>query len=93
MEVKLTTKSGAHTNICFDCQNAVGGCEWSRAFDPVPGWTAELIENDYRAGKYFPYALTEDPEKINLLKPSYFITARPKFIRDEPAKGLAAYGW
>ena len=38
-----------HTNICFDCRRACGGCSWSAAdpetgkplFRPVPGWTAE----------------------------------------------------
>lgn len=38
-------------NICFECKNACGGCPWTRwdeekgrvAFDPVPGWTAEIV--------------------------------------------------
>lgn len=37
------------TNICFDCQNACGGCCWSEIdpitgkprFQPVPGWKAK----------------------------------------------------
>ena len=33
----------SHANICFDCQNAVCKCEWSKDFHPVPGWEAELI--------------------------------------------------
>lgn len=30
-----------HT-LCWDCKNALGGCEWSKAEDygPVPGWEA-----------------------------------------------------
>ena len=26
---------------CWTCQNCFGGCEWSREFNPVPGWTAK----------------------------------------------------
>jgi hypothetical protein len=39
-------------NICFDCKNACGNCEWSEVgpetgkirFQPVPGWTATGVE-------------------------------------------------
>lgn len=27
--------------ICFDCKKAVGGCSWSKKFEPVEGWVAE----------------------------------------------------
>lgn len=42
----LTAEQARHrANICFDCKHAVPdnrghGCEWSRKFEPVPGWTA-----------------------------------------------------
>ncbi len=26
--------------LCWDCQNAIGKCSWSREFKPVEGWTA-----------------------------------------------------
>lgn len=38
--------------LCWKCRNAVpnsqtgAGCEWSKGFCPVPGWTAELHECD-----------------------------------------------
>ena len=25
-------------SLCWDCKNAVGGCEWSQSFTPVDGW-------------------------------------------------------
>ena len=45
MDKKINTEEDAFrnassTNICFDCQLAIGGCEWSAKFEPVPGWTA-----------------------------------------------------
>ena len=27
---------------CFSCVNACGGCNWSREFKPVDGWTVEI---------------------------------------------------
>lgn len=42
-------KSG--TNICFDCEKAIGGCCWSEVdpntkkvrFEPVPGWKTKKV--------------------------------------------------
>ena len=49
MDKKINTEEDAFrnassTNICFDCQLAIGGCEWSAKFEPVPGWTAEEVD-------------------------------------------------
>ena len=30
-----------HSQLCWDCQKACGGCSWSRDFTPVPGWKAK----------------------------------------------------
>ena len=30
-----------HSQPCWDCVNAYGGCAWSREGKPVPGWEAE----------------------------------------------------
>lgn len=62
-------------NICINCKNAVPdnrghGCEWSRNFDPVPGWTAE------------PTILRAGGNEIE----SYRITDCPKFERDDRYK-------
>jgi predicted nucleic acid-binding Zn ribbon protein len=27
--------------LCWTCQNACGGCSWSRSFEPVEGWEAK----------------------------------------------------
>ena len=33
-----------HTNeCCMHCWNGAGGCEWSNALKPVPGWRAEKV--------------------------------------------------
>lgn len=29
--------------LCWECKNACGGCEWSANLEPVPGWTAEKV--------------------------------------------------
>lgn len=26
--------------LCWNCANVYGGCEWSARFEPVPGWDA-----------------------------------------------------
>ena len=38
------------STICWDCQNACGGCSWSkyRMFQPVKGW--EVIPTDIHIG-------------------------------------------
>lgn len=68
------------TNICFDCQNACGGCSWSEInpetkkprFEPVPGWTAqEVILNVGRSRSGYGLVHT------------YHITACPQFVPDE----------
>ena len=60
-------------NICIDCKNACGGCEWSEVdpqtkkvrFAPVPGWTAKSAV----IGK------SRDGEDIT----SFHVMACPKF--------------
>ena len=69
----MNTNPLKRANICFDCKNAVPddcghGCEWSRKFEPVPGWTAKPVM--LRSGRCTP---TE----------SWHITACPKFDPDE----------
>lgn len=70
-------------NICFDCKKACGQCSWSAAdpltgellFQPVPGWTAEKIEQN---GKY----------RCKYSGPTWHITACPLFEPDDKRKGL-----
>lgn len=57
--------------LCWECKNACGGCEWSARLEPVPGWTAEEVPRwIYRGNK-------EDKE----LGHTYKITECPKFER------------
>ena len=67
-------------NICFDCENACGGCSWSAVdpetdkvrFEPVPGWTAEPV-----------YKRIGSNERGERLVETYKITACPQFIGSE----------
>ena len=73
--------SNNRANICIDCQNACGGCSWTRCdtdrkgkpimFQPVEGWTAEKI---YRR------------DTNGYVMETYAITACPEFIPDKPRK-------
>ena len=68
-------------NICIDCKNACGDCEWSETnpetgkirFQPVPGWTATPVLLAYRHGQEAT---------------TYRITACPKF---DPIEGAKKY--
>ncbi len=71
------------TNICFDCENACGGCPWTATdpvtrklrFEPVPGWTAKKVR--LTVGNY--------GSKKNIVE-TYHITACPLFKRDKERK-------
>lgn len=62
---------GKANELCFHCDNACGGCNWSRAFRPVPGWTAEptLLRTDRRAGTCSSYHITACPEFCGDIEP------------------------
>ena len=73
-------RSGKHTNICIDCQNACGGCSWSAVgyggkilFEPVPGWEASSV------------SFVVDGRTIS----TYHITACPQFKPDPPQRHRA----
>lgn len=80
---RLRGNKETRTNICFDCQKAVGGCSWSEInpdtrkprFEPVPGWTAEKVL--LRTGT--------DQRGASVVE-TYAITACPLFEEDEPRK-------
>ena len=54
------SKYTKQANICFDCENATGGCSWSALdpvtgkpqFKPVPGWTATPAVLQAKNGSY-----------------------------------------
>ena len=62
LNAKLLDKNDgrSHASICFDCQNAVCKCEWSKDFTPVPGWEAELVY----LNKNLTYYVTKCPKHI-----------------------------
>ena len=56
-----------NTTICWTCQNATGGCSWSRALKPVKGWKADKLrvkKNDYTDEVIDGYVVIECPEYI-----------------------------
>ena len=72
------------TNICFDCQNACGGCSWTEIdpatkrprFEPVPGWTAKPVL----------LIIGRDKGNKERIAETYHVTKCPQFIPDEPRK-------
>ena len=38
------------TQLCWDCANVYGGCEWSARFEPVPGWDATPTSRVLKVG-------------------------------------------
>ena len=49
--------------LCWNCENALGKCSWSKSFEPVPGWTAQetIIEGNRK------------------MIPSYLVISCPEF--------------
>ena len=53
---------------CWTCQNACGGCSWSKRLEPVEGWKAErvkkktVLEQGYRILNC-PEYVSDDTEK------------------------------
>ena len=51
-------------SLCWSCKNSVPdlaghGCNWSRKFKPVDGWTAEYVEKNCSDGTYNVIACPE----------------------------------
>lgn len=55
-------------SLCWDCQNSVCQCPWSKNFEPVPGWEATK-----RMIKQSPGIFTK----------SYFVKSCPLFQQDK----------
>lgn len=64
------TERNHSANICFQCKNACGGCDWTRVdnskpgrpimFKPISGWNAELVA----CGRDLTYSIKSCPEFI-----------------------------
>lgn len=58
---KETTPKKCKETLCWTCQNACGGCSWSRGLKPVDGWKAkEVTKASYKGQK--SYKVIECPE-------------------------------
>ena len=55
-------------SLCFDCQNAVCGCSWSKRFEPVDGWTATPVKIRSEQKRYID---------------SYVVKKCPLFVPDD----------
>lgn len=62
--------------LCWSCDNACGGCSWSRSLTPVEGWDAErrdvLIQHENKNGHWSKY------------EESYIVYGCPEFVPDRP---------
>ena len=38
--------------LCWDCENYIGGCSWTKDFKPVEGWKAEEVTNSNNTDTY-----------------------------------------
>lgn len=56
--------------LCWECAKATGGCDWSKNFIPVDGWTATptIINQVYKKGDGFKaissYIIHKCPEFV-----------------------------
>lgn len=51
--------------LCWSCENACGGCSWSRSLTPVEGWEAKKIKikgNFYVGAVLDSYIIKNCPE-------------------------------
>ena len=63
-----------HSQPCWDCVNAYGGCEWSDHLEPVPGWDATPTSRVLKVGG--------KGKGGTRVASSFVIHACPKFRRD-----------
>lgn len=61
--------------LCWTCQNACGGCSWSRSFKPVKGWEAKktVIKHQRSEGCKAPFIYDD----------SYLVINCPEYKMDE----------
>lgn len=67
----ITREALRESSICWECDNACGGCSWSRSFTPVEGWTAVIS----------PKADCPSKEAIRRI-PWYLVRTCPEFVQD-----------
>lgn len=52
---------GGPFSLCWDCQNACSGCDWSRSLEPIPGWTATPTVINHQSGPEDSYIVWDCP--------------------------------
>lgn len=61
----MENKQIKNATLCWECKNAVptkdAGCSWSRAFQPVEGWTAEKHQQKQSSSVYETYCVISCP--------------------------------
>ncbi len=60
VEVSCKGQPIKKTTLCWDCQNALCKCSWSREFKPVEGWTA--IQTTIGRDRVKSFCVIECPE-------------------------------
>lgn len=65
-------KPTKNDTLCWTCQNATGGCSWSKKLKPVEGWTAEVRNLKFNENGEAKY------------DKSYKVIKCPHYIQDEP---------
>lgn len=51
-------------SICWLCANTYSGCIWSDKYEPVPGWDAIKVDNNYLY-RDFSYVVKKCPKFVN----------------------------
>ena len=69
LEMNKPYKKHSNATLCWQCQNATGGCSWSQDFTPVEGWDAKRTRIRLEKGAKY----TE----------SFIVKKCPKFRPDE----------
>lgn len=68
---------GGDMTLCWFCDKAVGGCSWSRSFEPVEGWEARETR----------IKLSKDPATgEQMYDTSFFVMACPEYVVDRYIK-------
>lgn len=62
-------------SLCWDCQKATGGCDWSREFRPVEGWTAQATTLVFQA--------TVGNRPVYYKTSSFHVIECPEFEKDD----------
>lgn len=60
----IRSKMEENSQPCWRCQNACGGCSWSKNLTPVDGWKAEQVDVKDKEGVIRTYKITFCPQFI-----------------------------